>query len=183
MNAMMPMLAKVYEPRKTPLAFPAGVQRKYDGFRLCWDGYQARSRSGMILSVPVHILAELQRIAPGVALDGELYRHGLTLGQVASLVTNRSRATDTTLRYVVFDCPGEEPFAARYARLQVMAEAWDADAMALAPLDVAQDAVELARFRTAYLRGGYEGAMIRDLSAAYEPGRSAALLKWKGSGR
>lgn len=176
-----PMLAKVYDPdAPVGLRYPVMVQPKYDGMRLLWDGRGWHSRSGKGgVVVPDWVAEEVGRTWAGVALDGELYGHGLGFDQLSSLARRGSYRVRRDLHYVVFDMPSTEPFVDRWTHLEGM-KGWDPEGpVRLSPTAVVMQEHQLEWWMKEWTGQGYEGMMIRDPAAGYEHRRTSALMKWK----
>lgn len=225
-----PMLAKEYTERlaKKRVAFdpPLIVQPKLDGVRLvAWrDGDGAirlTSRTGKPMDhLRPDVGAELEAILPAaaattaaaksvlVALDGELYAHGLGFQAIVSMVKNVGAPAHTRsrLRYHVYDAvfaapqgtPAGPPSAPLKPSTLGYTERMRALEAAIPPGgDGHQRRVVLLRndsgipshARTpadvekaieACVRRGYEGVMLRAPSSPYKLGmRSDDLLKYK----
>lgn len=179
------MLAKVYEPEVTVLRWPVVVQPKYDGVRALWDGECIRSRSGKdTLVVPREVREVLERDFKGIALDGELYAHGVGFEAVVSAVRGGGAGADA-LHYVVFDMPTSEGFEDRVRHLgEMLLEPGSTtllkyERVILSPWMQLQTQVQLASWMEMWTLQGYEGIMIRALGRGYEERRTSQLLKWK----
>lgn len=139
--------------------------------------------------------------AGNVVLDGELYAHGAGFQTLVSMVKRGVTVTVThtvadtdwvthTLRYHVYDVfgvggndVGGRPFR---ERIEMVVRAAAATCATTCPLLVAVDtenvgsADEVEAALRRWTARGYEGVMVRDPDAPYEPGkRSASLLKYK----
>lgn len=161
--------------------FPLLVQPKLDGFRCLArreaDGWVLYSRRGNVLVLP-HITAALNAqcgdLYAGLMLDGELYIHGRGFQQLTSAI--RQRSPDVELH--LFDCSWMSASKA-FERLALI------EALNLCgPLKrVNHHSVkfqhELDRIYSDTVGAGYEGIMLRDPVATYEPKRSWALQKLK----
>jgi DNA ligase-1 len=174
-------LAQEAPARPDPVGY--WVSEKYDGVRALWDGGQLRFRSGLPVAAPAWFTERL----PPVPLDGELWwrRGGF---EALSAAVRRHRPDDAewrALRYMVFELPdGPAQFSQRVLALRALAQhsaaqhadgpPWQAVPQAELP-----DAQALQRQLSAVLRAGGEGLMLRLASAAYDSGRSSALLKLK----
>lgn len=176
----IPMLAKVYVPEDTILRFPCTVQPKYDGVRLLWDGRDATSRTGKPLSVPSVVLEELRERFSGIALDGELYGHGLGFQKIVSLARGRSHAGTTALDYVVFDLPkAGVPWADRLQQLEALVDEHPDGHVRRAPTIPVSSYAQIEDLLKHWVSLGYEGLMIRSYGPGYQHCRTDALLKYK----
>lgn len=196
--AVAPMLASVYDEKR--VTFPCVVQPKLDGVRMTMevraDGTvgSMRSRTGSdfshlrsVLGLPV---APTQRAAAVVVvLDGELYVHGLGFQRIVSLVKNRMKRHGTTprkLEYHVYDAwlpssPGA-PLLARLEAAKMAADGLRSRGGRVRDVHniTAATPAAVQTHLVAFMRKGYEGIMVRDPAAQYEPGRrSRSLSKLK----
>lgn len=180
-----PMLAKKITDVK---AWPGRCigQPKFDGHRCLVtrsaDGEViAYSRQGKLITVIEHVTDAFEEtLDAGAILDGELYLHGRSLQEIASLAKRRQPDT-SKLCYHVYDSISDRPFADRYGIASIELGAIRADErISLVPnaeLATLEDAWEFFRECRA---SGYEGAMARRLDMPYESGcRSSGLLKLK----
>lgn len=169
-------LAMDAPPGIEPLGFL--VSEKLDGVRAVWDGQTLRFRSGITIMAPQWFLRRL----PRVPLDGELWL-GRGRFEALSGAVRRLQPSDEewrALRYCVFELPsGQGGFAARHQQLEslVRSHAW-AQLQAVQQQTLTTRA-QLLKGLDAVLAGGGEGLMLRAADAAYQPGRSAQMLKLK----
>ena len=160
---------------------PAGwlVSEKPDGVRALWDGRVLRFRSGLPIAAPSWFVARL----PAEPLDGELWL-GRARFETLSGSVRRVQPRDEEwreIRYAVFDQPGTAgPFAERASRLQALARglAWP-QLLAVSQQRLADRQALAARLAEVVRGGGGEGLMLHRADAAWQPGRSDALLKLK----
>lgn len=159
---------------------PAGwlISEKYDGVRALWDGRALRFRSGLAVAAPGWFTARL----PAQALDGELWLGRGRFEALAGAVRRQQPRDDEwrAISYRIFelpDAPGD--FAARAARIRsVVARVGWAPLVAVEQQPVPDRAALRRRFDEVIAAGG-EGLMLHRADAAYEAGRSGALLKLK----
>ena len=159
---------------------PAGwlVSEKYDGVRALWDGQRLLFRSGLPVPAPDWFSARL----PPLPLDGELW---LGRGRFEALVGSVRRAGPVDaewreLRYMVFDLPrADAPFAERATRIQALARTLGWPQLVAVPQAAVPDRAALARQLQAVVRGGGEGLVLHRADAAWQAGRSDAVLKLK----
>ena len=189
------MLAQKFSQHGSKISYPAFVQPKLDGVR-CVAILEAgvctlwtRTRKP-ITGVP-HIARAIEqqfsgRRWPGRAswdtlvLDGELYQHDYKdkFEQIVSYVRQRDpKLGHEVVEYHVYDVIEEgDMFAAR---------TWTVEELGLrAPLvTVVTTEVgsldEVLSVDTEHRRAGYEGTIVREATAMYEPGRSMGLQKIK----
>lgn len=189
------MLAQKFSQHGNKISYPAFVQPKLDGVRcvaildagVCTLWTRTRKP---ITGVP-HIARAIEeqfsdRHRPGYAswstlvLDGELYQHDYKdkFEQIVSFVRQRDpKPGHKVVEYHVYDVIEEgDMFAAR---------TWTVDELNLrAPLvQVVTTEVgsldEVLSVDTEHRRAGYEGTIVREAAAMYEPGRSMGLQKIK----
>ncbi len=173
---LRPILAEEAPPGLDPAGWL--VSEKLDGVRALWDGAGLRFRSGRRVEAPAWFLARL----PRVPLDGELWLGRGRFDELSGLVRRASPddAGWRTLRYMLFELPGGTgTFAERADRLQRLAvqAAWPQ--LQAVPQRRLTDREALDRLLADVVRGGGEGLMLHRSDAAYEGGRSRALLKLK----
>ncbi len=177
MTAPVPMLAAdlIGDP-----AFPLLVQPKLDGFRCLArreaDGWVLYSRRGNVLPLP-HITAALplgDAATPvGTVLDGELYIHGRGFQSLTSSIRQQSPQVE----FHVFDiASGDEPARIRLLTLNALRLHGPVKHVNHHTVHFQH---ELERIYTETLAAGFEGIMLRDPAATYEPKRSWALQKLK----
>lgn len=193
-----PMLAQVYEKQSRRIEWgKAFAQPKLDGFRCL--AHIGRDRSVKLLSrenQPLTALVDLRdEIAElvktlsvpgadigeeGLALDGELYCHDMSLNQISSACKKKSALTDRIAFHVYDAMLGKADFETRSLFVKDVTEAAASDRMVRVPTVKVRSETELMVAQQDFLGQQYEGAMLRHGSAPYEAGkRSSALLKVK----
>lgn len=171
---MMPMLAKPYSNQ--PISGWL-LSEKLDGVRALWDGRQLVSRNGNAFAAPAWFVAQLPADMP---LDGELY---IGRGQFQRTVSTvrKQAAVDAEWRaisYCVFDAPAAEGgFEQRL--LDAERALTESTVARVLPYTVCRDQAQLDSMFAALIAQGAEGVMLRKPGSAYEPKRSACLLKYK----
>jgi DNA ligase-1 len=167
----------------------AFVQPKLDGHRCLArneDGQiRLYSRKGTLIETMGHIQEVLQHaIQPGETLDGELFVHGeITFQQIASAIRNSKKAgavDPTRIQYHVYDAMLPGPFGSRYSTALERLRRLPRDI--IVPVKTLKVATpeEVMAFQADCLADGYEGAMLRHGTQAYQAGkRSRDLLKVK----
>lgn len=170
------MLAKPWQTTLNPADFL--VSEKLDGVRALWDGSTLRFRSGRLIAAPHWLVAGL----PATPLDGELWTGRHRFDQLSGIVRKELPvdAEWRTVRYMVFDLPGEPGgFVQRAARIRELLDAapqpW---LQAVAQSRVADAAGLQARLDEVVAAGG-EGLVLHRADALWAPGRSDALRKLK----
>jgi DNA ligase-1 len=156
------------------------VSEKLDGVRALWDGQTFRFRSGRSIAAPAWFLERL----PPTPLDGELWIARRQFEQVSAAV-RRNQALDAdwrTIRYMVFDIPGDKrPFAQRTAHLaQIATQTATPWLIAVPHIRLADTAALNTHMQNTLAQGG-EGLMLHRAQALWQTGRSDDLRKLKPS--
>jgi ATP-dependent DNA ligase len=175
-----PMLA-VTNTKSLMNAREVYVQPKLDGMRMIVTRQHGKlvaySRKGKLIETLPHIMASLENLIPeGAYWDGEIYRHGLTLQQIMSLA-KRPQTGSEKLQYHVFDVIEDTPFSERFEATRYIG---DPHAIVRVDTRLLRDAESLPVIMQQARRQGYEGLILRNGSATYEPGkRSPHIVKVK----
>jgi DNA ligase-1 len=156
------------------------VSEKLDGVRALWDGQTLRFRSGRSIAAPAWFLERL----PSTPLDGELWIAHRQFDRVSAAV-RRNQALDAewhTIRYMVFDIPGDQrPFAQRTAHLaQITTQTATPWLIAVPQLRLPDTAALNTHLQNTLAQGG-EGLMLHRAQATWQTGRSDGLRKLKPS--
>jgi len=192
------MLAYPYDKgRLERMSRPFIVQPKLDGIR-CMTFVTDKgvamtsSQSNIINSVP-HIQTAIERwfdvmnsTNDIVALDGELYVHGMNFQDIVSIAkrTKNKHRDFLKMEYHIFDCIHKEPMS-QTQRISLLIST-----MGLMPLEtqqfvkrvpnyIAMTKDEIGTQLHKCMEEGYEGVIIRDSKAMYKGGRSVKMLKYK----
>ena len=149
---------------------PAGwfLSEKLDGWRCGWDGSRLWTRGGIQLDAPDWFLAGM----PSCALDGELFagRGGF------NLIQRRIRDGWRGLTFEVFDAPAASGgFAERFDFLRTLALPSHVGTVEQV---VCVGLAHLREFTAGIVRGGGEGAVLRDPAAVWTAGRTASVQRW-----
>lgn len=180
----MPVLAKPIEKVKKQDYTYAFVQPKLDGHRCpairLDNDVVMYSRQGKVIDTLPHIKEELMdTTSPGDRLDGELYKHGMTLQDISSAV-KKSQDMSKEIEYHVYDaidtdCSFEDRFYHRYYSDDKSGSIQTVETHPVTSLEEAWD------WFSTFQAQGYEGAILRLGNQGYEIGRrSSNLLKLKG---
>lgn len=174
MTTTNPMLAKPYAGQPVVGWL---LSEKLDGVRALWDGRQLVSRNGNAFSAPDWFLAQLPA---DMALDGELYIGRGQFQRTVGIVRTKV-AVDADWRaisYRVFDAP--QVSGGFEQRLAAADRALIGSEVASVLLHVTcRDKAHLDVVFADLVAQGAEGVMLRKPGSAYEPKRSACLLKYK----
>ena len=197
-----PMLAAKWEPEKTRLDYPVGVQVKIDGIRcLCRKvgSTPIRYRSRGNREYP-HLNAQFDpelenyfSFLPnaGVELDGEMYIHGMDFPQLSSVVRNERTPHPLLpkLIYHIFDFNTSDPlpYERRYETLTLSLQryleaGYVATRFLIVPTSFANSKEDIIGLQQYYVQNGYEGAMIRKLANGVYEGKKLQSALYK-SGR
>jgi DNA ligase-1 len=153
------------------------MSEKYDGLRGYWDGQKLWSRKGNLIHAPDYFLAQLPR---DIVLDGELWIGYGKFEETMSIV--RSENPDERwklIRYMVFDAPqAPGTFEQRMQFLHAILPEGNSIVTVVAQKRC-EGVTHLLAERDRIVREGGEGLMLREPGSAYEPRRSATLLKVK----
>lgn len=216
-----PMLALDYnkDGRRVNWA-DAVVQPKLDGLRLVCgsrialggpsrspsffdpaDRFELMTRKGESYNLPhlVNPAKELIKIIndlDGVngrclALDGEVYLHGVSLQKITSRARAYQEKLTDELEYHVFDLvipylSFEERNVALFVGIELLKERSkklglkDVSSLKYVPCNYVDDEAAMKRFHGEYMVAGFEGVMIRNLRGGYDVAkRSKNLFKYK----
>lgn len=195
-----PMLALEYSAQRArKIDFPCFTQPKLDGVRMIvhLESGSMTSRKGndfghltYLLLRDLQVLTRLLKDVT-IALDGELYVHGVPFQRIVSMVKNRSVADAARgLEYHVYDMIDIEhrmSFGARYAALHRAFSSMIGGGVEgvggvvkLVPCSLVNNIQNIDTQLALAESHGYEGIMIRHGSTHYECGkRSPSLLKYK----
>ena len=151
------------------------AQPKFNGIRALWyhhDGLYSRG-GHRITSVP-HVVKELEKTAPDVDLDGELYRSNMPFNRINGAARRIEPTLDSLmLEYPIFDTISE--WATQSSRLRDVAAI--PESLYIKPLEpslIIPQEIELSL--KGYLSQGYEGIILRHLQAPYREGRHVGNL-------
>jgi len=196
---MPPMLAQSYF--ENPVEFggdPVFMQRKYNGVRIVTvlgddDAVIMYSRRKNIYPGLNYIKAELQPVLAMYAeagrrvyLDGEVYKHGVSLQKISGQTRREDREGDVQLDYMIYDCfIPDEPELTFAARREILGIIFDNFQFAhCQPVETfrVENAAEVDTLFRQFLAEEFEGAMVR-LNSAYRYSNneyhSRELLKMK----
>lgn len=191
-----PMLAEMYDPSKKQKFNIANciIQPKLDGIRLLArkvdDEVLLYARSGALKTTTPHVNEQLNEVMEnGEILDGELYKHGLELEDILSLVQSTKNTKDTSeIEYWVYDIPRmgnlveSEPYFKRLNEfMNRYGDSGDivSESVRLTPSIQLESIQEIEQFHTDIVNDGYEGAILRNPLAPYQNKRTKDLLKVK----
>ena len=141
------------------------------------------SEENIIFSVP-HINKDLLRLGDiPLELDGELYRHGLPFDQITSITgrTINLHPSHSLIEYHVFDIVNNSlPQLERLNRLfDYTYKPLSRTNIRLVPFSVAYSLDDVMSAYDDYVSSAYEGIIVRNVNAPYEPKRSRFVMKFK----
>lgn len=199
----LPMLAHNFDDKKHRVTYPVDAQPKLDGDRCMayWvedkDGSQIEllSRGGKVYDIP-HITDALAKMLPeGFVVDGEVYKHGVPLQRINSLIKKHREVDDEefpegseSLEFHIYDgfYLGEEktPWEERQKTLEeLLADDWRAyenGPIKKVMTEELNSEEEVRAIEKKFVKAGFEGAIIRLKEGVYLWGhRSSDLLKVK----
>jgi DNA ligase-1 len=192
-----PMKAHKWDDHKHKLAYPLYVQPKIDGMRCIAvkgsDEVKLYASSGREILNLRHIKDELNvMLLNGDVIDGELYKHGMPLNQILSIVKREvnpaSAGMQEQIKYHVFDtinlvdlCDYSSSYMIRLGCLVsrfVLADIEFTHVHKVYTDKVRNDEQAESQYAE-FVRQGYEGMMYRSASGKYEQKRSYNILKRK----
>jgi DNA ligase-1 len=152
------------------------VSEKLDGVRAAWDGKTLRFRSGNVVPAPSWFIDAL----PKQPLDGELWLGRGSFDRLSATV--RRQSPDDTewrqVRYMIFELPNASgSFSERAERIAAITAAAKLPWLQAISQFRVPDAAALQKKLRDIVRQGGEGLMLHKDDAAYQTGRSSALLK------
>ena len=193
----LPMLAEDYSVGSIKL-WPLAAEVKVDGVRglvSIKDGeIVVRSRYNVKYSFLQHLYPYwkeiLNELPPGSELDGELYNHGMIFNKITGIVKSTiSKDAETELiQHYVFDfMPPDSHSKLSYLDRYNMLSAIKTFAtnivgnepVKLIPYTLVNSDQEVEDMHNSLVSLGFEGLVIRDLSAPYINRRSKSLLRFK----
>jgi len=186
----IPMNAIKYEPRKHSDIFPCIVNMKLDGNRCIAVIKNGKvnlfSRKGKEFPFFNNIKKRLSQIKINIVLDGELYKHGMSLQKIQSVCrrTKNPSPEEEEMQYHIFDVIIKDVnYEKRFNKIVDIIE--EDDYIQIEPSILINNEKELTDiYSLAVSKGRFEGIMIRyssdfgDLSQ-YVSGRSKNLIKMK----
>lgn len=195
-----PMLASNEDPQTWFAKHREGgiyMQPKYNGVRALavLEGAELKvwTRSAQLYpycSFTDQLLALMLQY-PDLVFDGEAYAHGHYLQEISGSMRNQGKGGKVPIRvdYYIFDMfdPSNPAmkFADRAAFLEKLGATNDKTAIKFTPTIRAETYPEIDAYFKEMTAAGYEGLILRDGSAAYEPSynkyRSSGLCKYKNS--
>ncbi len=170
--------------------YPQQLEIKMDGLRstivMSPEETTVLSRSGKPYSKLIHLIAILDAVYPKETrtktfiLDGELYKHGLSLQAMNKAVRGENEHTDT-MQFWVYDLPTvDSPQAHRSSLIQNFIEyttnhpdhpGFPEQYFHHNPSSTVHSDEEVLKAHDELVNQGYEGAMLKDPNGTYQPGQ------------
>jgi len=184
LGLISPMLAQKLKAKSISRKI---IQPKINGHRCmitCVDGQiVAYSKQGKIIDTIDHITNEFEgKLPEGDTIDGEVYKHGLKLQKIASLVKRKQKETETLVYYAFDYIVGHDSSVENQHRntiLNSMMAHVNPPAFCI-PSATVRNIEEAEAIYAEHLAQGFEGSMLRNPSAKYQQGkRSSDILKMK----
>lgn len=178
---LKPMLAQKYRDQ-TKIPWPMYMQKKYNGIRGIWDGYDGvlYSRKGKVFPCLPDLQATLMQLYPNIRLDGELIVDGLKVNEINSIVsrTVEIHPMQSAVYYVTYDLPDSKAIY-RDRMLQLYQLKYNKKVVK-APASLVSSAEQAVDRIEEWIANGEEGGMLRDPNGKYKNGKRAKeLLKYK----
>jgi DNA ligase-1 len=152
------------------------VSEKLDGVRALWDGKLLRFRSGNPVPAPQWFVDAL----PRQPLDGELWLGRGSFDRLSAIVRRQTPddAEWRRVRYMIFELPDTSgSFTDRIRGIETIVAAAGLPWLQAVPQFRLPDVAALQKKLRDIVHSGGEGLMLHRADAAYETGRSNALLK------
>lgn len=198
---LRPMLALDYTKVPHRVRWDKTIgQPKLDGLRLTVGNrfvpggyvegeFEMLTRKGEVYHVPHLVnpcdvlLREVNKIVGGrcIALDGEVYIHGMPLQQIVSRARKYRKGQTEELEFHVFDLVIQGmTFGERFHILDKTLRELSLNQVRLVPKFVCNNEDDLQYLHGRFSEAGYEGAMLRHVDSQYAIGqRSPDLFKYK----
>ena len=188
-----PMSAILLEGNENKIVFPAYVQPKLDGFRgITFRGTNKSSGKVSIVSrngLPYPHLEKIKKelesfplIKQGYSLDGELYIHGVSIGELRSVLGRKELNNqkviniEKNIKYYIFDFfknNEEIPFEKRLLKLQEAFNNWNSKLVQLTDTKIVKSLEDVKTSRNKFIENGYEGIIVRNKNGIYLPGKKS----------
>lgn len=188
-------LAKPYEPEKHELQGAWCVEPKLDGLRMVVLDGVAYTRNGRTIDSVGHILKELEPFKDEYVFDGEVMGE-TEFNEDSGKIRKKGMGPNLSLKYNIFDVIHRDEWVQRKTgptldRKQLLLRLFNPEEImeaasfkyikkvpfkTMPPNPTSEKLFEL---RDKFIKDGYEGVMLKDLSAPYVFKRSDSVLKLK----
>jgi DNA ligase 1 len=181
------MLAYPFEEKRlAKWQLPLIVQPKYNGERclcVCASGWvEMYSSTGLPITTMPHIAAELKNLPPDI-YDGEIYLHDNFQKLTSLISTGRSggalHADHAEAHLVLFDMKTPYPQHVRLSILRELQTRVDSNIIRIAPSWLCTTMPEIEEILAEQMALGYEGVILREITAAYVEKRATTMMKLK----
>ena len=193
-NFIKPMGAILLEGNENKIKYPAYVQPKLDGFRgiaikikKVNNYVEILSRNGLPyphLEKIKNSLKTFPLLNQGYQLDGELYLHGFTLGELRSVLGRKKLNSlevltlEKKIRYCIFDFFSNNinfSFEKRLDMLKNSFNSWNdkLSNIVLVETKIINSLEDINKLRNKYLDIGYEGIIVRNKNGLYLSGKKS----------
>ena len=186
--AIRPALAASYdqERAKGSLRYPYYAQPKIDGVRVLAAMVEGEvrlySRNGNEFNLP-HLSADLTPYLmanPNLILDGELYSRDLSFTALCSAVRSTENDNKERVSLYLFDAFNtDKPRQSYRDRLKALSDLTGSPFIEIVETMTVKNDKAVERALERFTAAGYEGVMIKDITAPYKEGRSKAMMKYK----
>jgi ATP-dependent DNA ligase len=186
------------------IKYPVAVQRKLDGGRIVmhWDMEKSTpvmyTRKLKDISSNTHIIDEakimykiINKYYTGAYLDGEIYKHGISLQQISGNMRQENKTNDLLLEYHVFDVffpfdnnKSKLSFKERSVILKkifkyVVESGTKLKYFINVETLIANDKHEETKLYNQFLKEKYEGSIVKNLDAVYEFGKDKEIRSYQ----
>lgn len=182
-DILLPMLAKKLKNGREK--YPCMVQFKFNGVRCLAKkiselAMEYTSRNGLRWTTLEHLTPHLlQMMRVGEIFDGEIYRHGWGFQKLVRRV-KKMREDTNQLQFWVYDIADETMEASARNALYQLRIPDNHPLIVKVSTGIAMNMEDIEAYHKLAVRAGYEGTIIRNMSAKYRfDYRSPNLLKKK----
>jgi len=175
-----------------PVSYPVRVEAKLDGLRCIAVKHRGEvsmfTRSGTPIETLPRIKAAIEALkADDFVLDGEAMAASWE-DSASVMMSSKSKKDDSEMLYHIFDCVGFEDWQTQKSETHYRARLLDISMIVgdvqgtpfrYVKSTLATNETELRDFYAQCLDEGYEGVMLKDMTAPYRWKRSDAILKMK----
>lgn len=190
-NTLKPMKAQKFEPGC--MKYPALAQPKYNGIRAVMrlekvenglfpeEKITIRSKEGLIYDKVDHIITKdlfnLFKEYDNLIIDGELYIHGEYLQNIRSAAMNKSNPLNSLVNFITFDLGSEESQMERMEKLCFLNLKEVSPSIVTSTYSFINTDNEAIDYMETCIKHGFEGAILRDLSATYQFGKRPMTMR------
>jgi DNA ligase 1 len=179
LGLVRPMLAQKRKDVRHINYEGAQLQKKLNGHRCLITRQDAYTRNGKWITTIGHILETMTHLPEGETVDGELYRHGISLQTISSWI-KRDQPNSRLLGYVAYDMVSPEKFTDRYRKLREYVPRNSPSPTLVLGNRPYTDEEDMIRLFRETRNEGFEGLILRTDDCGYEVGtRSNSLIKIK----